>query len=71
VTLPTAGVIVALDTAVSRPFASYVMIGATVAEPVGPPPAMIGARVGFGYEPARSPPADPLGVPPPLCDVLS
>ena len=62
----------ALVSAVVRPFASTVTTGTTVADPVGPaapPPAA--ASVGFGYVPVRSPPADPVGAAPVMVTLLA
>lgn len=38
--------IVAVDTVVSWPAALYVMIGTTVADPVGPPATIVDAKAG-------------------------
>src|SRR5579885_1528983 len=51
--------------AVIRPFASTVTVGACVALPYVPAVTPVVTSVGLGYVPNRSPPAGPVGVPPP------
>ena len=48
---------------VTRPFASTVTCGTTLAEPYVPAVAPDEASVGLGYVPVRSPPAAPEGGP--------
>ena len=55
-------VIAAVVAPATRPLASIVRTGTAVAEPYVAAVTPLVARVGFGYVPVRSPPADPLGV---------